>query len=63
MYNQPTVIDVLLKDMMLDQSLLMRKLQIAEENRLKMEKAFQQSENKNKFLTGLVRTMSASVNA
>ncbi|CAL1297190.1 unnamed protein product [Larinioides sclopetarius] len=61
--NQPTVVDILLKDMMHDQACLLRKLQIAEESRLKMEKAFKQSENKNKILNGLVRSMSGAVSA
>ncbi|GBO38994.1 hypothetical protein AVEN_193947-1 [Araneus ventricosus] len=61
--KQPTVVDILLKDMMHDQACLLRKLQIAEENRLKMEKAFKQSENKNKILSGLVRSMSGAVSA
>ncbi|GFY34078.1 ninein-like protein [Trichonephila clavipes] len=61
--NQPSMVDILLKDMMHDQSRLLRKLQIAEESRLKIEKAYKQSENKNKILSGLVRNMSGAVTA
>ncbi|GFU45743.1 ninein [Nephila pilipes] len=61
--NQPSMVDILLKDMMHDQSRLLRKLQIAEESRIKMEKAYKQSENKNKILSGLVRSMSSAITA
>ncbi|KAG8197693.1 hypothetical protein JTE90_001617 [Oedothorax gibbosus] len=60
---KPSMVDLLLKDMMFDQSKLTRKLQVSEEGRLKMEKAYKQSENKNKILSGLLRSMSEKVNA
>ncbi|GIY91626.1 uncharacterized protein CEXT_672221, partial [Caerostris extrusa] len=61
--NQPTTVDILLKDMMHDQSRLLRKLQIAEESRMRIERAYRQSENKNKILSGLVRSMSGAISA
>ncbi|GIY91323.1 ninein [Caerostris darwini] len=61
--NQPTTVDILLKDMMHDQSRLLRKLQIAEESRIRIERAYRQSENKNKILSGLVRSMSGAISA
>lgn len=60
---RPSSVDVLLKDLLQDQASLLRKLQIAEEGRLRTERAFRQAETKNRVLSGIVRSMSGAVSA
>ncbi|KFM82377.1 Ninein, partial [Stegodyphus mimosarum] len=55
--NQPSSVDILLKDMLSDQTHLMQKLQVSEEKRVKMERAYRHAERKIKILSHLL-TMS-----
>lgn len=50
-------VDVLLRDMFVDQSIMMKKLQVTEEKYLKSERAHRNAEHKIKMLNQLVRSM------
>ncbi|XP_054719512.1 uncharacterized protein LOC129229263 [Uloborus diversus] len=59
--NQPSSLEILVKDMMINQSCLMKKLQVSEEKQLMFERLYKRSENKNKMLNSLIRDMSTAM--